>query len=125
MHRIYRTLLEPLGLTYPQYLVVLELGDGNEHSVKSLGSRLSLDSGTLTPLLKRLEAAGKITRRRNPNDERQSLAQLTADGRDLHANLGHIPSCILSATGMSLENAISLREQLDDLRHNLGAAAKD
>ena len=123
MHRIYRTLLEPLGLTYPQYLVVLALADGQDHSVKSLGAALTLDSGTLTPLLKRMETHGIVTRRRNPADERQTLVQLTEAGRALHGKLGHIPDCILSAAGMTVQEATQLRDMLDKLRHQLNGSA--
>lgn len=124
MHRIYRTLLDPLGLTYPQYLVVLALADGAAHNVKSIGTQMALDSGTLTPLLKRLEANGIVTRRRNTADERQTLVQLTEKGRILHGKLGHIPDCILSASGMTQQEAADLRDTLDQLRKRLAGAAQ-
>ena len=123
MHRIYRPLLEPLGLTYVQYLVVLSLQDQAETTVKALGEELSLDSGTLTPLLKRMEKGGLVSRRRNPADERQTLVQLTTEGRTLHGRLGHVPGCILEACGMTAQDAIDLRDQLDRLRRRLNDSA--
>src|SRR5690349_9051070 len=81
MTRLYKPLLEPLGLTYPQYLVMLALWEDAGHSVGSLGDRLALDSGTLTPLLKRLESMGLVDRVRDPADERRVLVHLTAAGR--------------------------------------------
>ena len=123
MHRVYRSLLEPLGLTYPQYLAVLALGDPGEKTVKGLGEELALDSGTLTPLLKRLETQGVVSRRRNPADERQTLVQLTPEGRSLHERLGHIPDCILTACGMTMQEAMELRDRLDTLRRQLNNSA--
>ena len=82
-NRIYKSLLDPLGLTYPQYLVLLVLGESDNITVKEIGQRLFLDSGTLTPLLKRLQAAGIVERTRDAEDERQVRITLTQKGRDL------------------------------------------
>ena len=89
--RLYRPLLEPLGLTYPQYLTMLALWEAGACSVGDLGRRLRLDSGTLTPLLKRLEATGLVMRRRDPQDERRVIVSLTAAGDALGERAATIP----------------------------------
>ena len=114
MNRIYRVFLDPLGLTYAQYLVVLALAETKETTVKELGATLGLDSGTLTPLLKRLEKTGTVTRRRNPDDERQTLVGLSETGRELLGKLAHIPQCVLDETGLSVAEAVHLRDRLHD-----------
>ncbi len=90
MTRLYRDRLEPLGLTYPQYLVLLVLWEGDNLTVSQLGERLYLDSGTLTPLLKRMETAGHIARRRDPADERQVRISLTPAGQALKADVAEM-----------------------------------
>lgn len=117
--RFYAPLLEPLGLTYPQYLAMLVLWDSEPLSVTALGQRLFLDSGTLTPLLKRLEVGGLITRRRNPKDERQVLIGLTEAGRALRAQATHIPEAICAAVGGDLGWMEELRQTLEALRGRL------
>ncbi|ONF97608.1 MarR family winged helix-turn-helix transcriptional regulator [Sphingomonas jeddahensis] len=92
INRLYTPVLRPLRLTYPQYLVMLVLWEEEPQTVGDLGARLHLDSGTLTPLLKRMEAAGLIARRRDPRDERRVLVTLTTDGRDLRAKALHVPA---------------------------------
>src|SRR5512138_3124386 len=94
MTKFYKPLLDPLGLTYPQYLVMLVLWEADGVTVSQLGERLSLDSGTLTPLLKRLQAQGLVQRLRDASDERRVLLQLTARGRALKAKALTIPECI-------------------------------
>ena len=108
----YKPLLEPLGLTYPQYLVLLVLWQKDGVSVKEIGARLHLDSGTLTPLLKRLEAAGYLTRSRDPADERQLRVELTDEGRRLRQTVGGARQAIVCALGGSEEPIQSLKQEL-------------
>ncbi|MBD3679964.1 MAG: MarR family transcriptional regulator [Rhodobacteraceae bacterium] len=122
MNRVYRPLLEPLGLTYPQYLVMAALWDEDEKTVKTLGSLVDLDSGTLTPLVKRLEASGLVQRDRNPQDEREVIVSLTDKGRAMQADATHIPQCILEATTLSADAAGELRDRIFRLRTALEAA---
>ena len=119
MQRIYRPLLDPFGITYPQYLVISTLAGSKELTVKALGEVLTLDSGTLTPVLKRLAAADLVSRHRNPADERQTLVALTPDGRALHGQMTHIPGCIGTSAGLSLDQIIDLRDTLTRLRQHL------
>ena len=102
MSRLYRPLLAPLGLTYPQYLVLMALWSGDGQSVGSLGEELALDSNTLTPLLKRMEAAGLLTRVRSQEDERVVTVSLTEKGRALEAEAGRVTACVFEATGLSV-----------------------
>lgn len=122
MNRVYRPLLEPLGLTYPQYLVMAALWDEDEKTVKTLGSLVDLDSGTLTPLVKRLEASGLVRRDRNPQDEREVIVSLTDKGRAMQADATHIPQCILEATTLNADAAGELRDRIFRLRTALEAA---
>ena len=120
--RTYRDLLDPLGLTYPQYLVLVTLWSADHPlSVKSIGQTLSLDSGTLTPLLKRLEGMGLVTRRRNPEDERGTLISLTQNGQRMRDRARHVPDAIRKATGLSLEELGRLRSEITILRERLEA----
>ncbi len=121
MTRLYKPLLEALGLTYPQYLVMLVLWERDGLMVSELGERLSLDSGTLTPLLKRLQVTGLITRLRDVEDERRVHITLTAAGRRLKTRAAKIPGCILSASQCSLSELVSLTKQVQSLRHRLAA----
>lgn len=123
MTRLYRPLLEPLGLTYLQYLVMLALWERSPESVGELGRRLDLDSGTLTPLLKRMETAGLVTRTRDPADERRVAVALTGKGRDLRARAAEVPGSIyLRLRGGGLDLA-SLKASLDELIEVLRTAA--
>ncbi|MET0991834.1 MAG: MarR family transcriptional regulator [Lacisediminihabitans sp.] len=115
----YRELLAPLGLTYPQYLVLMALWQEEPLSVTALGDRLDLDSGTLSPLLRRLDAAGLVERRRSPSDERSVLVHLTAAGRDLETAATGIAASIGESTGLELDDLIALRQQIVDLAHNV------
>ncbi|MAF61228.1 MULTISPECIES: MarR family transcriptional regulator [Pseudomonadota] len=108
LNRLYGPVLKPLGLTYPQYLVMLVLWEDEPQTVGSLGARLYLDSGTLTPLLKRMEAAGLVSRTRDAEDERRVLIGLTERGRALRADALHVPETI--AGGRSPEGLDELRE---------------
>src|ERR1700679_151054 len=104
-NRVYQPLLEKLHLTYPQYLVMVLLWERDDQTVGELGTRLSLESNTLTPLLKRLEILGYIKRSRDPADERQVRVRLTVSGRTLRAKALHIPGCILAASGLDAKAA--------------------
>ncbi|WP_295550697.1 MarR family winged helix-turn-helix transcriptional regulator [uncultured Pseudacidovorax sp.] len=122
MTRLYKPLLDELALTYPQYLVMLALWEADGVTVSDLGTRLSLDSGTLTPLLKRLEATGYLTRMRDVADERRVLIRLTAEGRALRARAVQVPQCLLAASQCSLEELSQLTQQLQALRDRVSAA---
>lgn len=117
--RAYRALLSSHGLTYPQYLVLLVLWEQEGLTVKEIGTRLFLDSGTLTPLLKRLEAAGQVRRARDRVDERQVSIFLTAKGRSLQGKMDCIPVQAGGLTGMSLEERRALLDNLVTLRGSL------
>ena len=119
MTRVYKPLLDELGLTYPQYLVMLVLWERDGLMVSELGERLYLDSGTLTPLLKRLEASGHITRIRAVEDERRVHITLTATGRALKLKAAKIPGCILSASQCSIPELVALTSQVRTLRQHL------
>lgn len=121
-NRAYKPLLEPLGLTYPQYLVMMALWERDEVTVKALGERLGLDSGTLSPLLKRLEQFGVILRQRDPEDERQVLITLTDSGTALKKEALRIMMSIGGATGCTINEMGDLRDRLNLLRHRLEKA---
>ena len=122
MTKLYKPLLEPLGLTYPQYLVMLVLWETDDVMVSTIGERLHLDSGTLTPLLKRLEAAGLLQRERSAEDERRVHVNLTSQGRRLRERATSVPPHILSASGCSLGELRQLTQQLQSLRDTLQAS---
>jgi DNA-binding MarR family transcriptional regulator len=121
MTKLYKPLLDDLGLTYPQYIAMLALWERDGLMVSELGERLSLDSGTLTPLLKRLEAAGLIARIRAVEDERRVHVTLTAAGRKLRARAEKIPGCVLAAAQLPLRELAQLKGQLHELRDRLSA----
>ncbi|MFE3637405.1 MarR family winged helix-turn-helix transcriptional regulator [Streptomyces sp. NPDC059168] len=120
---VYRVILKDLGLTYPQYLVLLVLWEHGDLPVKKLGERLRLDSGTLSPLVKRLEAAGLVTRERSAHDERSVQVRLTGQGAALRERALEVPRRIAAATGFELAEIGELRERLDRLTGALDAAA--
>lgn len=122
MTKLYKPLLAPLGLTYPQYLVMLVLWEADGISVSTLGQRLSLDSGTLTPLLKRLESADLIARRRASDDERRVDLFLTDSGLALRQQAGNIPPALACASACSPTELVSLTQRLHELRKQLTAA---
>lgn len=122
MTRLYKPLLEKLNLTYPQYLVMLALWEQDGPMVSELGERLSLDSGTLTPLLKRLEANGLVLRLRDVADERRVHINLTPAGRKLKSRAAGVPACLLSASHCSIEELVLLTRQLQTLRDHVKAA---
>lgn len=113
MMKIYRPLLSALGLTYPQYLVMLVLWEEEESTVSGLGERLQLDSGTLTPLLKRLEQGGLIQRKRNVDDERVVMVSLTKNGKQLRDKAKLIPEQIFCLSGIEEKQATQLKGILD------------
>lgn len=110
---VYRPLLEPMGLTHPQYLVMLALWGEAPMSVKDIGEAIQLDSPTLSPLLKRLETAGLITRRRDSHDERNLVVDLTEAGRELRREAERIPPAVVARLGVSLADLEELREVLN------------
>ncbi|WP_232021667.1 MULTISPECIES: MarR family winged helix-turn-helix transcriptional regulator [Pseudonocardia] len=112
---LYRPLLEPMGLTHPQYLVLLALWERSPRSVGELADELALDPGTLSPLLKRLEAAGLVDRRRVPGNERTLAVTLTSAGRALRARAEAIPPAIVERLGMPLDELEDLRVVLDQV----------
>ncbi|HZY68979.1 MAG TPA: MarR family transcriptional regulator [Devosia sp.] len=120
--RFYRQLLEPIGLTYPQYLVLLTLWEEDGLPLNAIGDRLGLDSGTLTPLLRRMEAAGHVTRRRDEADERVVRVHLTAAGKRLRRTAETFPRQIGTALQCSAAEANALRRLLVSLRGDLEAA---
>jgi DNA-binding MarR family transcriptional regulator len=129
MTRLYRPFLKELGLTYPQYLVMLVLWecDENEITVGDLGERLRLDSGTLTPLLKRLEQSGLLLRTRCQEDERVVLIALSEEGRRLRSKAEHVPSKLLCQLGISdgmLSDRVGLMTSLHKLNHLLSDASQ-
>jgi DNA-binding MarR family transcriptional regulator len=115
MARMHKPFLEPLGLTFPQYLVILELLDGAPVSVGTLGARLDMDTGTITPLVKRLESAGFVTRTRDPADERRVLVDLTPRSRAFEAEIRGITDKIKTACQLNDHGADDLRRTLDAL----------
>src|SRR5262245_28844294 len=116
MTKLYKPLLDPLGLTYPQYLVMLVLWEGDGITVSQLGERVALDSGTLTPLLKRLEASDLVSRLRDSADERRVLLQLTTAGRALKTKALAVPEQVACASGCELDELAALTARLKALR---------
>jgi DNA-binding MarR family transcriptional regulator len=121
-NRVYKPLLDKLGLTYPQYLVMLVLWERDGVPVKDIGERLFLDSGTLTPLLKRLEAADLVKRTRSTEDERQVLIALTSQGQALREKARAVPEGILAASACSVGELLAMKRDLIALRDKLNAA---
>lgn len=122
MTRLYKPLLDQLELTYPQYLVMLVLWEQDGLMVSELGQRLSLDSGTLTPLLKRLEASGYVSRIRDVKDERRVHITLTTAGRRLKTRAAKVPACLMAASECSVDELIALTHQVQALRDRIQAA---
>jgi len=123
MTRLYKPVLDKLQLTYPQYLVMLALWEQDGLMVSELGERLSLDSGTLTPLLKRLEANGFVSRLRDVADERRVHISLTAAGRKLRNRAAGVPGCLMAAAQCSVSELIALTQQIQTLRDRIKTAA--
>ncbi len=121
MTKLYKPLLAPLGLTYPQYLVMLVLWEHDDRTVQELGDLLQLDSGTLTPLLKRMETAGLVSRQRDTADERRVRILLTPEGAALRQRAEGVPDAIFCQAGMAVNEMSALRAQLHALREQLQA----
>ncbi|MCJ8156420.1 MarR family winged helix-turn-helix transcriptional regulator [Sphingomonas sp. LaA6.9] len=123
LNRTYKPLLDRLGITYPQYLVLLVLWERDDRSVGEIGEKLLLDSSTLTPLLKRLEAAGIVRRERNPEDERQVRIRLTEQGRVMRETARDFPESLLCATGCDVETLTRLKTEMLDVRDRMLGAS--
>jgi DNA-binding MarR family transcriptional regulator len=123
MTKLYKPLLDALDLTYPQYLVMLVLWEHDDITVSALGERLSLDSGTLTPLLKRLEQAGLLKRQRSSADERKVHVVLTGTGLALCERAAHVPACVVAQSGLPLGELMGLNQQIKKLRGAMRAPA--
>src|SRR5712672_4786992 len=120
-NRVYKPLIDRLGLTYPQYLVMLVLWERDDVPLKDIGERLFLDSGTLTPLLKRLEAAHLIKRTRSTEDERQVLIALTPQGQALQNKARSVPQAILAASACTVAELSAMKDEIVALRDRLNA----
>jgi len=121
MNKVYRKLLRALDLTYPQYLVMMVLWEQDQLTLTDIGRRLFLDSATLTPLLKRMEAAGLVTRLRAEQDERQVIVGLTRAGRELKQKAAQVPVSVLCATECAPGELAALKTRLEHLRERLMA----
>ncbi len=124
MNRVYKPLLDELGLTYPQYIALATLWERDAQSVGEICERLFLESSTVTPMLKRLERMGLLQRRRDTADERQVRVSLTKEGRALRRKAREVPGCILAASGLSEKALLNLQSQIAGLRENLIRAAE-
>ena len=124
-NRVYKPLLDRLGLTYPQYLVMLVLWERDGVPLKEIGERLHLDSGTLTPLLKRLEQAGLVRRNRSTEDERQVLIGLTAQGNALKEKARAVPPSILAAAQCSVAELTAVKNEIVALRDRINAMMEE
>jgi len=125
MTKLYKPHLDALGLTYPQYLVMLALWEQDDQVVNQLGARLGLDSGTLTPLLRRMEGHGWIARQRDERDERRVRVRLTLEGQGLKLKAREVPTAMRCLIGGSDDEMASLRSALHELRRRLEAGAED
>lgn len=123
MNKAYKPHLGALGLTYPQYLVMLVLWEHSQLTVSEIGEKLFLDSGTLTPLLKRLEASEFVVRQRDASDERRVYVSLTAAGKNLKKKILPLPNVMLEATQCTRDQAMQLAQQLRELGSNFRKAA--
>jgi DNA-binding MarR family transcriptional regulator len=121
----YRRLLEPWGLTYPQYLVLVELWTQGPRSVRQLGDDLALDSGTLSPLLRRMESAGIVTRSRDQADGRVVTVHLTDRGRELRAEMADVPAQVARCMSLTVESARELLDSLHRLTGSVQASTVD
>lgn len=124
MTQSYKPLLEPIGLTYPQYLVMLILWEQDGLQLKDIGARLGQKSGALTPVIKRLEAEGRVQRVRDAADERSLSIRLTPEGKALRQQGLEVNQCIQQACSIDIKELIDLKEKLDALRQNIQANAE-
>jgi len=120
--RTYKPMLDALGMTYPQYLVMSALWEKDDQTVGAIATRLALEPSTITPLVKRLEAAGFLTRQRNPADERQVHVRLTTSGADLHVKTGCLTEALLEKSGLKPTDLIDLNARVQALRDALAKA---
>ncbi len=119
INRLYKPMLDSLGVTYPQYLVLSTLWEGDGQTISAIADRLALEPSTITPLMKRLESAGFVSRQRNARDERQVQAFLTAKGKSLRADVGCLTQSLLENSQLSVKEMIALNEQVQRLRDAL------
>ena len=119
IQRTYKPILDGLGITYPQYLVLNILWVEDGQTVSHLADQLDLEASTLTPLLKRLEASGLVNRRRNPDDERQVFITLTKEGKALRNRAGCVSETLIEKSGMPMEELLGLNERIGDLLDRL------
>ena len=120
---VYRELLSEHGLSYPQYIALMTVGEHGPVTVGRLGELMHLDSGTLSPLLKRMEGAGLVGRARDPEDERRVVASLTPEGRTRLAALGDLPGRVAERSGLSRQQLLELHRTLRQITDNLGGHA--
>ncbi|UUY00770.1 MarR family winged helix-turn-helix transcriptional regulator [Sphingomonas sp. J315] len=120
INRLYKPMLDSLGVTYPQYLVLSTLWEKDGQTISAIADRLALEPSTITPLMKRLEAAGFVSRQRNPNDERQVQVFLTAKGKALRREASCLTDALLENSGLKVEEMIALNDQVQRLRGALG-----
>lgn len=125
MTKLYKPLLAPLDLTYPQYLVMLVLWEEEGIGMKDLADRLDQDAGSVTPLIKRMEASGYVIRSKNPHDERNRILTLTKAGKELRARGVEVGRQVISLCAISAAKVESLMGNLDVLNHNLGEVLTD
>ena len=125
INRVYRPLLDRLGVTYPQYLVMSALWQQDGQTVGAIADRLSLESSTITPLVKRLEAAGLVGRQRNPEDERQVIVTLSSKGRSLHQNSKCLTETLLERSGLPVADLVRLNTEISALRDALVRNSQD
>jgi MarR family transcriptional regulator, organic hydroperoxide resistance regulator len=119
INRAYKPMLDAMGITYPQYLVLSVLAENGEQTISAIAERLDLEPSTITPLVKRLEHAGLLSRRRNPRDEREVQVALTASGKRLHDESGCLTETLLRRSGLSVPEMMSLNERIQALRQAL------
>ena len=119
INRLYKPMLDSLGLTYPQYLVLSVLWEEDGRTISAIAARLALESSTITPLVKRLEAAGLVARQRNAVDERQVNVSLTAKGRTLRREASRLTDALLAHSGLGIPDMVSLNDQVRRLRSAL------
>lgn len=119
INRAYKPLLDALEITYPQYLVLSALWEVDGQSIGSIGERLGLDSSNVTPLVKRMEAAGLVSRLRNPKDERQVVVSLTDAGRDMRARSTCLGQTLFAAAGLSVERLVQLNKDVQAFRDSV------
>ncbi|MES2055113.1 MAG: MarR family transcriptional regulator [Pseudomonadota bacterium] len=119
INRAYKPMLDAMGITYPQYLVLSTLWEGDGQTISAIADRLALESSTITPLVKRLEQAGFLARQRNPQDERQVQAFLTAKGKGLQRETACLTETLLRKSGLTVEQIMALNDQVQALRREL------